>query len=410
MRLQRRSRWWIPIAVSAALSSVVALPASAQPNLTHAKTQVQQGDQAHAILMGDSYASGEGGRWEGNGPNAIDRGVLPTYGSTWDYPVTPPGNAGGCHRSDVAVIYPYEKLELLDLARNKVNIACGGAEIKHVLTESWKGEKPQIDQLKEKLNPGIKYVVLSVGGNDADVSGVAEACIKKFAVWKQIIGPTPIGRSEGEKYQDYLKGLKESDKNQVCSANPKLSGLENKLENVYETLVKEAITPLAPDAQLVVLNYPSPLPADDTKLRGPYEQDLLSRWQDGGCPFFDKDFAKFAGISKDINGKIEHAVAAAAKDSKLPIHLLDVAKMYAGHEICAAGITQDQEWMRQVPVDQLAQPGLASEALHPNALGQRMEGACVQKFLDQLNSRTTKSASEHGVCQDNADVQMNTTQ
>ncbi|MFD6161330.1 SGNH/GDSL hydrolase family protein [Nocardia sp. NPDC060256] len=399
MRFQRQPRWWILIAVSAVLGSGVTLPgqASAGPNV---------GNRAAAVLLGDSYAAGEGGRWEGNGPTAVDRGIFQTYGGTWDYPAIPPGNAEGCHRSDVAVIYPYETFEALDLTRSKANIACGGAETKHVLTDGFKGAKPQLEQLKERLkqNPGIKYVVLSIGGNDAGVSGVAQDCIKKF-VMKQSAGSKQVSAAEGAKYQDYVKGLKESDKNLVCAASPTLSGLEGKLENVYETIFKEAISPLAPDAQLVVLNYPNPLPAGDAELRRPFELNLVSRLQDGGCPFFDKDFAKFAGISKDVNGTIKNAVEAAAKNN-VPVHLLDVAGMYQGHEVCASATTQDKEWFRQVPADLLSDPRLIHEALHPNAYGQRMEGRCVSNFLDELSSRTAKSASEHGVCQDNADVRV----
>ncbi|MFC9433038.1 GDSL-type esterase/lipase family protein [Nocardia sp. NPDC057030] len=306
----------------------------------------------------------------------------------------------------MAVIYPYETFEALDLARNKANVACGGAEIKHVLTDSFKGEKPQLEQLKERLtqNPGIKYVVLSIGGNDAGVSGVAQECVKKF-VLKQSAGLKQVSAAENEKYQAYVQGVKESDKNVVCEASPKLSGLEDKLEHAYETLFAEAISPLAPDAQLVVLNYPNPLPAADSALRGPLEANLVSRLQDGGCPFFDKDFAKFAGIGKDINGKIQRAVAAAAKN-KVPVHLLDVSAMYQGHEVCAAGTTPDREWIRQVPADLLSDPGLIHEALHPNAFGQRMEGRCVANFLELLGSRPATSANEHGVCQDNAEVQV----
>ncbi|WP_191094027.1 SGNH/GDSL hydrolase family protein [Nocardia colli] len=408
MGFGRRSRWWVLVAVSAVLGGGLVLPepAVAGADLLQARAEARGGDRPAAILLGDSYASGEGGRWEGNGPGAVDRGVFQTYGGTWDYPAILPGNAGGCHRSDVAVIYPYETFEALDLARNKVNVACGGAEIKHVLTDSFKGEKPQIEQLKERLtqNPGIKYVVLSVGGNDAGVSGVAQECVKKF-VLKQSAGLKQVSAAEGEKYQAYVQGLKESDKNLVCAASPELSGLEGKLEHVYETLFKEAISPLAPDAQLVVLNYPNPLPAADSELRGPLESNLVSRLQDGGCPFFDKDFAKFAGIAKDINGTIQNAVTAAAKNN-VPIHLLDVSGMYQGHEVCASGTTQDKEWIRQVPADLLSDPGLIHEALHPNAFGQRMEGKCVSNFLDELSSRATKSANEHGVCQDNANVQV----
>ncbi|MEU9373364.1 hypothetical protein AB0D94_06300 [Streptomyces sp. NPDC048255] len=83
-----------------------------------------------AVAMGDSFISGEGGRWLGNtdryqgARNGTDRAW--TGGSDYDpakvYGAT--GEVGGCHRSDVSEIAtaPLPGIE------QRVNLACSGAE------------------------------------------------------------------------------------------------------------------------------------------------------------------------------------------------------------------------------------------------------------------------------------------
>ena len=66
------------------------------------------------VSLGDSFISGEGGRWNGNSNDGwdpdrdnTDRAHRSNWWSWWyDYDAVYPGSAGnGCHRSDVAEIH-----------------------------------------------------------------------------------------------------------------------------------------------------------------------------------------------------------------------------------------------------------------------------------------------------------------
>src|SRR4051794_34192161 len=110
-----------------------------------------------AVSMGDSYISGEGGRWAGNslspapGNDGTDRACVP-QGSPACQPDQSRVYLGGsdqdgCHRSDVAEI----RSSRLAVAR-RINIACSGAQTVNIFRSSHggepkKGEAPEADQL-----------------------------------------------------------------------------------------------------------------------------------------------------------------------------------------------------------------------------------------------------------------------
>lgn len=110
------------------------------------------------VSMGDSYISGEAGRWKGNSltnsgnRNGTDRAWV--SGSSYD-PAKVYGTtaASGCDRSDSA-----EVLSAGAIADVAVNLACSGATSQNVFRASnggvaFKGEAPQADQLAAVAAP-----------------------------------------------------------------------------------------------------------------------------------------------------------------------------------------------------------------------------------------------------------------
>ncbi len=108
------------------------------------------------VSLGDSFISGEGGRWLGNGSEPLgtrsgtDRAAFGCDGWLCEYdPVRIYGSsaANECHRSDVAPI----RSAPVTVAE-KVDLACSGARVANVLAASAGGqghfgEPPQTDQL-----------------------------------------------------------------------------------------------------------------------------------------------------------------------------------------------------------------------------------------------------------------------
>lgn len=141
--------------------------------------------EAVAISMGDSFISGEGARFAGNvyagtlADSATDnfpnnRG-LDVYRGPNSGPTS--GDSYLCHRSDSAEIVTAAAA----LNAKPVNLACSGAETKNLLNTSYRGEAPQLDQLRKIANDNsknIRLIALSIGGNDLGFSSVIADCIQ----------------------------------------------------------------------------------------------------------------------------------------------------------------------------------------------------------------------------------------
>src|SRR5215204_6009264 len=108
------------------------------------------------VALGDSFSSGEAGRWNGNSLNIFgtrdgtDRAARCTLGIFCSYDATRvygSSYANGCHRADVAPI----RSAAISVSE-KINLACSGARTQHIWrasqgASSFKGEAPQADQL-----------------------------------------------------------------------------------------------------------------------------------------------------------------------------------------------------------------------------------------------------------------------
>ena len=170
------------IAVVAALFTVVSLPAQpSEAGPTSSTTAI--------VSLGDSFISGEAGRWQGNSLNMFgtrdgtDRAARCTwifcsydatrvYGSSY---------SNGCHRSDVATI----KSAAISV-NERINLACSGARSVNIWRASqggqvFKGEAPQADQLLTVAQQkNVKLVVLTILANDV---GFADMVINCASSW-----------------------------------------------------------------------------------------------------------------------------------------------------------------------------------------------------------------------------------
>src|SRR5918912_27143 len=137
------------------------------------------------VSLGDSYISGEAGRWAGNSnDSAGDRdGTDRAYfNGTYDPSrVYGASAANGCHRSDVAEV----RSSTTGLSA-RLNIACSGAVTRNIFRasnggEPEKGEPPQADQLQLLARQyRIRLIVLSIGGNDLGFASIVQDCLVAF--------------------------------------------------------------------------------------------------------------------------------------------------------------------------------------------------------------------------------------
>ncbi len=319
------------------------------------------------VSMGDSYISGEAGRWKGNSltnsgsRNGTDRGWV--SGSTYDPAKVYGATAGGCHRSDSAEVRSAGAIA--DVA---VNLACSGAVSDNVFRASnggvaYKGEAPQADQLAAvAASHDVKVIALSIGGNDLGFADIITDCALDFVLWNSYC------------YDDQQSGV-----------DQKIDAVMGKVGKSVDEIraVMRAAGYADSSYRIVLQSYPSPIPRG---AENRYTQSDWSRLNTGGCPFWnrDSDWARDSLVPQIAN-RIKGVAAAKG------VQFLDLRDMMQGREVCAKASKQvsstvpasakTSEWARWI--DNNESQGLIQESMHPNYFGQLAAGRCLALVVAQ---------------------------
>jgi lysophospholipase L1-like esterase len=319
------------------------------------------------VSMGDSFISGEGGRWLGNGSepfgtrSGTDRAALDcgSLGCEYDAArVYGASEADDCHRSDVA---PIESAPIA--VDQKVNLACSGAKARDLWpaaeggTEHF-GEPAEADQLAAVAHhDDVRMVVVTVGANDVGFGDLVVDCALDWARSPEDEATT-CHRGAEARIRDALPGATRA----VTAA----------LHGVRRTM--QAAGYRRSDYWLVAMGYASPFP-EGRWFR--YPEDGWSRLSEGGCPVWDAD-ADWAAdqATLDLAGMLREAAAVTGAE------YLDLTHAFDGHQLCdrrsqrvgpAGPSPLTAEWFRRLSFGQ----GSTRESLHPNAYGQRAMGTCL---------------------------------
>lgn len=324
--------------------------------------------QTAIVALGDSIASGEGGRWLGNSSEPLgtrsgtDRAAFdcdPLGFCDYDPErVYGASEENECHRSDLA---PVRSAPIAVDAR--LDLACSGARARNLWPSSMGGrphlgEAPQADQLATVARDyDLRLVLVTVGANDVGFGELVAGCALDWARSDPAAPELCHGYAQAE-----IDTLLPRARHRVARA---LVGVERTLR---------AAGYRRRDYRLVLSGYASPLPASRW-LR--YPESDWDRLTEGGCPFWDADADWAAGQAIDSIVAALRLVAAAAGAEFLDLrHALD------GHQLCdsrshrvgEAGPSEaGAEWVRRLSVTQ----GSSRESLHPNAYGQRALGRCL---------------------------------
>jgi GDSL-like Lipase/Acylhydrolase family len=350
----------------AAAALAVAPTASAGP--TSATTAI--------VALGDSFSSGEAGRWQGNSLNIFgtrdgtDRAARCTlgvfcsydahrvYGSSYD---------NGCHRADVAPI----KSAAISV-NEKINLACSGARTKHIWRgsqggQAFKGEAPQADQLLPiAQQKNVKLVLLNITANDL---GFSDHVIDCTVAWT--LGYTCNAQEQAE----IVAGLPAA-----------ASGLRKAVDEVRAVMSAAGYS--TSQYKLLIQGYASPVPVG-ANIR--YPESSWDRLTVGGCPFYDVDanWAKNTATPTIVNNMRNVATAKG-------VRFLDVRDSLNGHEVChrsSSLVTSSgpnpvtKEWVRWINTG--ITQGDAQESLHPNAYGEKAIGKCIALSYAQSSGNHT---------------------
>src|SRR5271168_1305359 len=136
------------------------------------------------VSLGDSFISGEAGRWAGNTGESSSK--TDALGSTAYYDnSTDTGELiKGCHRSKSAEVY-------IGGGVNGENLACSGAKTTSFSTEGL--FKPGLDFYNSGGHEGqalmlqhfaashnVKLVAVSIGGNNFNFAGIVQTCVEDW--------------------------------------------------------------------------------------------------------------------------------------------------------------------------------------------------------------------------------------
>jgi hypothetical protein len=318
--------------------------------------------------VGDSFISGEAGRWAGNTDESSSK--TDALGSTAYY-----DNAGGtgesikgCHRSKSAEVY-------IGGGVSGENLACSGAKTS-TFTE---GEtfKPGIDFYNSGGKEGqalmlqhfaathnVKLVALSIGGNNFNFASIVTTCVEDFL--------------ESTFFDDFYCSEESSVTNNFTTANV------NKVKGEITTAIKNVATAMtnagysSSQYTILVQDYPSPIP-NGSEFR--YTQSGYSRQTTGGCGFWNKD-ANYANATMlpTINGAVLGAASAAGLSN---VKTMELGSAFNARRLCdkgvglleeeglsnwkAAGAVDKSEWFNQIrTVEAIFGPYELQEDIHPN--------------------------------------------
>jgi hypothetical protein len=337
--------------------------------------------QPYVVGVGDSFLSGEGGRWAGNTNGEPNRTDALGAGAYDDDP------AGGetidrCHRSRSAAVH-------IGAGTGSLNLACSGSRtatfvdgdgrfkpgVDFADTAQGKGQALMLQEFAAQHD--VRLVVLSIGGNNFRFGDVVQACVQDF-----LLSPS------------FLKDYCNDDKLvksafSAASTDTQTAAIRGAIGNVATAMSRAGY----PDSgySIVVDGYPSPLSTSD---RYRYGESGYGRQTVGGCGWWNRD-ANWANNTAltTINGAVARAVAQAGRPN---VKLVDLAGAFTGHRLCEntvglleerginswtqPGASDQTEWVTQIrTLSTVFGPYFVQESLHPNYWGQLALRNCIRQ-------------------------------
>lgn len=389
-RCFRQGAWHRTAAlVAAAVTTAGAMIALGSPAATATTSpHIVPAASDWAVSLGDSYISGEAGRWAGNSDDSSQTDAL---GSTAYYDAGSGEAIPGCHRSKSA--------EISFGTIQSANLACSGAKSATSGYSSGNDFKPGLDFYNDgaghvgqalalqtfAATHKVKMVAISIGGNDFNFASIIQSCVTDF-----LTSPTW--------FKNYCNDDSSVTAN-FTSANLSAvtTRISNALRNVNTALTNDGYT--TADYTMVVQTYPSPLPSG-SGIR--YSESGFTRQSTGGCGFWNND-ANWANATALPN--INNAVRAATTQSALPnVKIVDVSGLFTGRRLCENGVhmlsetsitnwrspgaVDASEWIEQIrTVSTVSGPYYVQESLHPNYWGQLALRNCMRQAYNDGSVR-----------------------
>ena len=333
--------------------------------------------------LGDSYMSGEAGRWAGS--SNVSGSYADALGSTayFDNATNTGEQIARCHRSKAQESY-------IGGGVGGLNLACSGAKTSTYtssdgyfkpgldFSDNGAGQQGQAKMLQTfATTHNVTMVVVGIGGNDFNFASIVQSCVVNF-----LSSPSWL--------PNYCND-DSSVKANFTAAN--VSAVQARivtgLQNVRAAMRSAGYADAA--WSMVVQTYPSPIP-NSTGFR--YSQSGYTRQSTGGCGFWNKD-ADWANSTAlpTINAAVRNAITASGVSG---VKTLDLTSAFNGRRLCEstvglyeekgltswqqAGAVDKTEWVNQIrTVSTAGSNYYIQESLHPNYWAQLGLRSCVRQ-------------------------------
>ncbi|MEV6285912.1 hypothetical protein [Kribbella sp. NPDC051770] len=344
----------------------------------------------YVVTVGDSYISGEAGRWAGSSNNSEAPADALGAHAYHDNATGTGEQIAKCHRSKSAEAY-------IGGGVGGLNLACSGARTATSNGDDFKpgldffdngagrvGQAKLLQQFATSHN--VKQVVVSVGGNDFNFASIVQSCVTDF-----LLSPSW--------FPDYCKDDSSVVAN-FTAAN--VSTVRGRIATSFQNL-RTAMrnAGYADNAwSLVVQTYPSPIPAG-SGFR--YGQTGYTRQNIGGCGFWnaDADWANATALTT-INNTVRAAIGQSGLTNT---RLLELQSTFNGRRLCekTVGLYEEvgltswtqptavdrTEWVNQIrTVTTIGSNYYIQESIHPNYWGQLALRSCVRQTYLQNRGGT----------------------
>jgi len=331
-----------------------------------------------AASLGDSYISGEAGRWAGN--TNMSSSTIDALGAT-AYDDNEAGNGeliSGCHRSKAAEIKIGGEV-------SSVNLACSGAKTYTVAGSPFKpgidfysagGQEGQALILQHfAASHNVKLIALSIGGNNFNFASIVQTCVTDWLTspwW----------------WPHYCKEDSSVTSNFTSSNVTKVKGeITTAIRNVAQAMTNAGYS--SSQYTILVQDYPSPIPLG-SGFR--YSQYGFTRQEVAGCGFWNAD-ANYA--NEKMLPTIAGAVFGAASAAGLPnVKTMELGSAFNGHRLCekgvglleeeglsswqGAGASDKSEWINMIrTITAIFPPYEIQEDIHPNYWGELALRNCM---------------------------------
>lgn len=345
----------------------------------------------YVVSVGDSYISGEAGRWAGSSNDSASRADALGGTAYFDNASNTGEQINRCHRSRSAEIH-------IGGGVQSVNLACSGARTATSDGDYFKpgldfydngagkiGQAKALQQFATTHN--VKMVTVSIGGNDFNFASIVQSCVTDF-----LTSPSW--------WKDYCK----DDSSVVANfTTANVAAVRTRIANAYANVRTAMRNAGYADSSwtLLVQNYPSPIP-NGSGLR--YSQSGYTRQSTGGCGFWnaDADWANGTALPT-INNTVTGAISQAGITNA---RTLNLASTFNGRRLCEGGVglyeevglaswtsptaVDRTEWVNQIRTVTTAgsSPYYIQESLHPNYWGQLATRSCVRQAYNAGTPRS----------------------